>query len=287
MSISGFIERFRNSIKLFILLVASLVLMTFHAGNEKGVQSYTAFLFEAIAWMETGLSRLTMGTQRIYTGYVNLIDVHQENRALREKIDLLENKLHEQREIEIENLRLRKLLSFQESVPFGLLPSKVIGKGFNSWSRTLLINQGSRAGVSKGMAVVRPEGVVGRILSVSPNFSLVQLIIDSNSDIPSIFQRSRAEGIVEGKISNQCRVKYLNRKADVQQGDLVISSGLGGVYPKGLIVGTVFAVQKKPYGLFQEVTITPAVDFSKMEEVFVVRNSEFEEYDLLMKRVEE
>ncbi len=287
MSISGFLERFRHSLKLLLLLVVSLGLMTLHAGKEKGLHKPLSFLFEMTAWMESGLSRAALGTREMYSGYVDFVHVKGENRALVERVALLENKLHEQREVKLENERLRKLLAFQESVPFTLLPSKVIGKGFNSWSRTLLINQGRTAGVVEGMAVVRPEGVVGRVLTVSPSFSLVQLIIDSNSDIPAIFQRTRAEGIVEGKISNQCRVKYLNRIADVQEGDVVISSGLGGVYPKGLIVGSVFSVQKKPYGLFQEVTITPAVDFSRMEEVFVVRNDKLEEYELLMQRIEE
>ncbi|MDX1763064.1 MAG: rod shape-determining protein MreC [bacterium] len=287
MSISGFLERFRHSLKLLLLLVVSLVLMTLHAGKEQGIQKHLTFLFEITAWMESGLSQVALGAREAWSGYFRLVHVKEENRALMERVALLENKLHEQQEVKLENERLRKLLAFQESVPFTLLPSKVIGKGFNSWSRTLLINQGRSAGVVEGMAVVRPEGVVGRVLTVSPNFSLVQLIIDSNSDIPAIFQRTRAEGIVEGKISNQCRVKYLNRIADVQEGDIVISSGLGGVYPKGLIVGSVFSVQKKPYGLFQEVIITPAVDFSRMEEVFVVRNDKFEEYGRLMKRIEE
>ncbi len=264
-------SRFRQIIILFVILFFSLILMQSQAETGKGVQNLAGATFEVTAWMGSCLASVSSGLMQFYRQYVHLIDVGEENRVLKKREAYLENRLNALREIEIENQRLRELLAFQESVPYDMAPVGVVGKDFNSWSRTLIINQGSRSGIERGMAVVRPEGVVGRVLSVSPSYAQVLLVIDSNSDVPSIFQRTRAEGIVEGKITSQCQVKYLNRLADVQREDLVITSGLGGIYPKGLIVGTVHSVEKKPYGLFQEVTITPAVDFSRMEEVFVIK----------------
>ncbi len=284
---STLLSHFRQSLTLLALLLFSLVLMTSQAGEEKGMPHYTSLLFEGASWVETGLSSMVSGTIGIYQGYFHLVDVKKENDTLQERVALLENKLHLLQEKAVENDRLRALLHFQENRPFALLPASVVGKDFNSWSRTLVINQGNQSGVEAGMAVVRPEGVVGRILTTSNHFALVQLILDSNSDIPAILERTRAEGIVSGKITNRCRIKYLNRLADVTVGDRVLSSGLGGVYPKGLVIGTVYSVHKKNYGLFQEVIITPAVDFAKTEEVFVVKNRRLSEYGELMKSRQE
>lgn len=265
----------------------ALVLMTSYAEQGRGPRGLAAGLFEVTATLESWLSSLASGTADVYEGYIHLIGARKENKTLREKVALLENRLNRIQEIEIENRRLMELLDFQETVPFVMIPARVTGKDFNSWSRTLVVNEGSKAGVAAGMAVVRPEGVVGRVLSVSPNYALVQLVIDGNSDIPAIFQRTRAQAVVEGKITHLCEAKYLNRLADIQVGDVVISSGLGGAYPKGLLIGTVASVQKRPYGLFQEVTVKPAVDFSRLEEVFVVENKQLEEYDLQLKRSQE
>lgn len=281
------LSRYRQSLTLLALLLLSLVLMTSRTGEKKEGRLYLSFLFEAISCVETGLSSMVSGTIGIYQNYFHLVDVKQENGALKERVALLENKIHLLREKEMENERLRVLLHFQENRPFSLLPASVVGKDFNSWSRTLVISQGRRSGVETGMAVVRPEGIVGRILTISNNFALVQLILDSNSDIPAMIERTRAEGIVSGKITNRCRIKYFNRLADVFVGDLVLSSGLGGVYPKGLVIGSVNSVHKKNYGLFQEVIITPAVDFAKTEEVFVVKTRRLSEYGELMKSRQE
>lgn len=283
----SFFLRFRQSILLFILLVTSLILMTSHANQGAGFQVITSGLFEVTAAMESWLSSLIKGVGNLYHGHIHLVGVEKENRVFREQIAVFHDQLNRLREIEIENNRLKELLKFQESVPYTMVTGRVVGKSDNSWSRTLILNAGSLSGVAKGMAVVRPEGVVGKVLSVSPHYSLVQLLIDGNSAIPGLVQRTRAQGIVEGKITNLCRVKYLDRLADVRMGDLVLSSGLGGVYPKGLVIGTVTSVQKKSYGLFQDVLVSPAVDFSRLEEAFVVKDSRLPDDDQPFKSVQE
>lgn len=283
----SFFLRFRQSILLFILLVTSLILMTSHANQGAGFQAITSGLFEVTAAMESWLSSLIKGVGNLYHGHIHLVGVEKENRVFREQIAVFHDQLNRLREIEIENNRLKELLKFQESVPYTMVTGRVVGKSDNSWSRTLILNAGSRSGVAKGMAVIRPEGVVGKVLSVSPHYSLVQLLIDGNSAIPGLVQRTRAQGIVEGKITNLCRIKYLDRLADVRMGDLVLSSGLGGVYPKGLVIGTVTSVQKKSYGLFQDVLVSPAVDFSRLEEAFVVKDSRLPDDDQPFKSVQE
>jgi len=283
----SFFLRFRQSILLFILLATSLILMTSHANQGAGFQALTSGLFEVTAAMESWLSSLVRGAGDLYHGHFRLSGVEKENRVLREEVAVLHDQLNRLQEIEVENKRIKALLKFQESAPYTMITGRVVGKSDNTWSRTLILDSGARAGVAKGMAVIRPEGVVGKVLSASPNYSLVQLLIDSNSAVPALVQRTRAQGIVEGKIADLCRIKYLDRLADIRKGDLVLSSGLGGVYPKGLVIGTVTSVQKKPYGLFQEVLVSPAVEFSRLEEAFVVKESRRPGDDQPFKSVQE
>jgi len=266
----GLILRFRQSLLLVLLLVVSLSLMSHHASGGKGFSPVTAFLFEATAALGQGLSAVVTGTTSAFHRYVDLVGAREELAAERARAARLQEEVDRLREVELENHRLKKLLAFKALVPYPMIPARVVGKDFNSWSRTLTLSPGRNAGIRDGMAVIRPEGVVGRVTAASAHYALVQLVIDGASDIPVIFQRTRTQGIVEGKITNQCRVKYLNRLADIRVGDRVVSSGLGGVFPKGLLVGTVTSVHKKPYGLFQEVTVTPAVDFATLEEVLVI-----------------
>ena len=119
------------------------------------------------------------------------------------------------------------------------------------------------------MAVVVSEGVVGRVIEVSAHTAKVLLISDPNSAVDVIIQRSRAQGILEGRVEEFGILKYIQKSDDVQMGDKVITSGLGGIFPKGLIVGTVTKVERKRPGVFQYIEVTPSVDFSRLEEVLV------------------
>jgi rod shape-determining protein MreC len=133
-----------------------------------------------------------------------------------------------------------------------------------------LVNKGEKDGVTKDMAVATSEGVVGRVIEVSPDTAKVLLITDANSSLDVIIQRSRAHGIMEGKIDEVCILKYVQKNEDVQVGDIVITSGLGGIFPKGLVVGKVSQVDRKRPGIFQHIEVSPAVDLSRIEEVLIL-----------------
>jgi rod shape-determining protein MreC len=120
------------------------------------------------------------------------------------------------------------------------------------------------------MAVISPEGVIGQILKTSPDYATVLLMTDYNSAIDAIVQRTRAKAIVEGKEENRCQLKYLLRTEEVEVGDIVITSGLGGIFPKGLTIGEVRSVDKKGHGVFQYADLVPSVDLTKLEEVLVL-----------------
>jgi rod shape-determining protein MreC len=132
------------------------------------------------------------------------------------------------------------------------------------------IDKGEKQGLRKGMAVISPEGVVGQILKTSPDYATVLLITDYNSGIDAIVQRTRAKGIVEGKEGNRCQLKYLLRTEDVEPGDVVITSGLDGKFPKGLMVGEIQEIDKRHFGVFQYAELVPKVDLARLEEVFVI-----------------
>jgi rod shape-determining protein MreC len=180
------------------------------------------------------------------------------------------NEIASLRETQQENLRLRKLLHFEERVAQQSVVARVIARDISTEFRAIRINRGESSGLRKNMAVVTNEGVVGRILRTTPATSDVVTVMDSNSAVDAIDDRSRARGVVEGMTDETCQLRFVLRTDDIQPGDVMVSSGLGGIFPKGVPVGSVSKVNRKPFGITQDVEIKPSVDFSKLEEVLVV-----------------
>jgi rod shape-determining protein MreC len=151
-----------------------------------------------------------------------------------------------------------------------MISAEVIAYSPSAWFRTIVINKGLRDGVKKDMPVVTWEGVVGKVMRTSPGSSIILLVIDRNSSIDVLVQRTRARGIVEGDGGSRCQLQHVPRTDDIEAGDHLITSGLGGIFPKGLSMGDVVRVERKEYGLFQEVEVRPSADFSRLEEVMVI-----------------
>jgi rod shape-determining protein MreC len=173
-------------------------------------------------------------------------------------------------ESELAFKRLQELLEVKSEVPHHLLSAQVAGLDPSGWSKTIVINRGAKDGVTKGMAVIAPGGIVGHVIKGFDWSAQVLLVIDRSSAIDALVQRTRFRGIIEGETDETCRFKYVVRKADVKIGDTVISSGLDGLFPKGLPVGTVSDISRPAAGLFQEVKVRPFVNFTKLEEVLVI-----------------
>ena len=208
----------------------------------------------------------------IWHHYFFLVHVAEENDALKKALDKSFEKNIRDKEIKLSNLRLRSLLSFKKMMTDPVLSAEVIGKDPSPWFKTVLIDKGKEDGVKRGMAVVVPKGIAGQITEVSSHYSKVLLIIDPNSAVDALVQSDRARGIIKGDAAGELVLKYVLRKHDISVGDIVVSSGLDGVFPKGLAVGQVSEVFKPKAGIFQEVTVAPYVDFEKLEEVLVVLN---------------
>jgi rod shape-determining protein MreC len=192
---------------------------------------------------------------------------------LKQRLAELQQENHQMKEMAIANERLQKLLQFREKISSSVIAAEVIGQDPSSWFKSVTINKGEKDGVRKGMAVISHEGVIGQILKTAPDYATILLITDYNSAIDSIVQRTRAKAIVEGKGENRCQLKYLLRADEVIVGDIVVTSGLGGNFPKGLMVGEIRKVDKRGHGVFQNAELVPSVDLTKLEEVLVITGS--------------
>jgi len=174
----------------------------------------------------------------------------------------------------LETQRLQGLLAMREAWRAEFVAARVVGKDATNWFKTILIDRGSRAGMRRNLPVVAPDGLVGRIVDVTPSTAKVQLITDPVSAAGALMQRTRVTGIVTGNLGAGLRVRYLPLLADVVVGDEVVTSGMGGIFPKGIPVGRVTAVERASGALFQEAVLQPKVDLGRLEEVVVLMNSE-------------
>jgi len=202
--------------------------------------------------------------------YIAFWGLREENERLRRSLLELEAERGRFLEAEATNARLRALLELKSGLASSSVSATVIGNSASGWFRSISIDKGSQGGVRKGMAVVTPLGVVGQVTAVASQSSKVLLLTDQNSAVDVIDQRSRAQGIVSGSLEDDAVMKYVKRSEDVQVGDRLITSGLDGIYPKGLLVGVVSRLSKKGYGLFQTVEVALAANPSRIEEVQVI-----------------
>jgi rod shape-determining protein MreC len=171
---------------------------------------------------------------------------------------------------------LSTLLALRESLDYAFVAARVIAKKQTALSKTIVIDKGSFDGLKTGMPVVAPPGLVGRLINVSWNVSKVLLITDENSNVDAILHRTRVQGIFSGAGLHEGKLKYITKNQDVIRGDTIISSGMGGVFPKGLLIGQVKNVEKQNKELFLKIDVTTFVDFSKLEEVLVLVSEENE-----------
>ena len=206
----------------------------------------------------------------IWEHYFFLVTVVDDNRALRDQLQQARALNHQLQEAALSNERLRKLFNLQQKMTQPLIAAQVVGKDPSPWFQSVLLDKGVTDGVEKGRPVINPEGVVGIVVEATAHYAKVMLITDPNSAVDAVIQDSRARGIIKGGASGYCVLNYVLRKHDVAVGDSVVSSGMDGVFPKGLPVGKVATIVKQEAGIFQDVTVTPYVDFERLEEVLVV-----------------
>jgi len=267
--------------KAVILVMA--VLTVFLLANFAGRSIYRLTFVEqlvttALAPVEALVARMTYGLQSATSSTGQLFVVYRDNQALREQNEQLRQSQLNVTEIMAENMRLRTMLDYKKGAPqFDFVTAAVIARDPGTWTNIMIINKGSNDGLAKDMPVVTPQGLAGNVIQVFASTSKVQLILDPRSAVGSLIQRpeSRVAAIVEGYSAKPMSPHMVNlsRDADIIPGDKVITSGFGGIYPKGLLVGEVTDIVNEEGGLLKYAVLNPAVDFDRLEEVLVIVRS--------------
>ncbi|MDF1614011.1 rod shape-determining protein MreC [Desulfurivibrio dismutans] len=258
-----------RNLLVFGFVAALLVIIIFTSLGRKEFNVFHKLGLEVVGVAQavsTGIGGYFGG---IWTDYRELINVREENRRLREELRQHKAATSQYREAVATNVRLKKLLELRESLPDPTITARVIGRDSSLWFKTITIDRGSSDGVERGMPVVTVEGVVGQVINTSPNYAKVLLANDPNSAIDVIVQKNRVQGIVRGD-SDGFTLHYVLRTSDVAEGDHVITSGLGGVFPKGLPVGQVSEVVRARRGMFQSIQVEPAANFSRLEHLIII-----------------
>ena len=259
----------RYGILLAVLLVSLLLLTIQTRGGGTGRASELVTV--AVTPVQGLLVRIHRSALDFWANYVEWKSVRRENTVLREENEHLRVQALQAGETREENVRLRRLLVLRDRLPLATVSGEVIGREAGGWVRSLTVNRGRGDGIAQQTPVIVPDGLVGRVVQVHRAAAVVQLLNDPASTVGAVVQRTRTAGLVEGDAGGTVRFKFMARDgASVTLGDLVVTSGLGTTFPKGLPVGRVVKVEDKGSALFHFAVLAPAVDFSRVEEVLLV-----------------
>lgn len=268
-----FIGRNRIGLTAGFLLLLSLLLLSSGARSGHRGDPLGRAVLEVLRPLQGAVTTGWDGMAGVWRNYLALVSVREENERLRKRVLELEQQSLRFAEILETDRRLAELLKFRTNLIGEVQAATIIGRDpFPSFG-TVTISKGEADGVRKGMAVLAPSGIVGRIMSTSAHSSRVLLITDHNSGVDALVQRTRARGIVEGSLDGRCVMKYLKREEDVEVGDRIIASGLDGIFPKGVQIGEVTHVTRGTRGLLQVAEVKPSVLLDTIEEVLVVGGS--------------
>ena len=270
-----FLFRFRYPFTLlFIVLILLLVL--FQSRKDEGSNRWQKVIQTVSYPIQSGVHNLVNTFNDWWEGYVMLIGIRNENQQLLQEIAELKDRLNRSLEDSVQYNRLRGQLLFAQRQPDRKVFAEIIGESLDNIHQMRLINRGSKHGLKRNFSAILREGLVGRVQSVTPFQSNLQLITDFRSRVPALIQRNRIRGLIYGTQTG-LEMRQINRRAKVKKGDRVITSGLGGLYPKGILIGTIVEVMVQPHELFQTASIETAVDLSRMEEVFIIISGSYPE----------
>jgi len=252
------------------VLLTSLVLLTVQArgGGPTRAGDLLALALNPVQSLLAKIHRGALGTWHTFTDWKA---VRTENAALRADNERLRVQSLQVRETDQENRRLRRLLALRDRLPLTTLTGEIIGREGGGWARSLTVNRGRSDGIAQQMPAIVPEGLVGRVAQVRSGASVVQLLNDPTSTVGAVVQRTRTAGLVEGEPSGGLRFKFMARDGSgVTPGDLIVTSGVGTLFPKGIPVGRITAIEDKGSALFHFALVAPAVDFARVEEVLLL-----------------
>jgi len=249
-------------------IVLHVILISAQVSTTAGIPFIQVVTFGLFSEVQRGTMTSVDSVRGVWSGYVALRQAQIENEELKREVQKLQVRLQEERAQAQRAENFRQLLELRDRAGVETVASEIIAGPADPEFRDMTIDKGSADGVARDMAVLSPAGVVGRVVLSSPRAARVQMLIDRNAAAGAMIERTRAQGLVVGQGSN-LRMDYVQDTADVKQGDLVVTSGIDKVYPKGFVIGTVESLKRGGSSFF-EIVVRPAVDFSRLEEVLVV-----------------
>lgn len=259
---------------LSFLFILSLPLISINMQQKPQVQGWYDRPFSFLVSMtQSAFFSFSDGVRSNTQLYLDLINIKKENANLKSQNNELMSRLEAQAELLKENERLNQLLDFKNRSKMELVAARVMSKDLVSDHNTIQINKGTFHGLKSGQAVITVGGAVGYVFKPGTFTSQVLLVTDRYSVVDGVIARSRARGIVEGKSASTCALRYVEKSEDVQSGDLVVTSGLDNIFPKGFPIAVVDTVETKSYSVSLKVELKPVVDPDKIEEVFVILNA--------------
>ena len=262
--------RQRPGVLLGAALLLHVVLISAQVTTASGLPMLQVVTFGSFSEIQRGTMAVVGGVRNLWSGYLDLRHVHGENLVLKKEMQTLQVRLQEERAEAQRTDRLRQLLELRERAHLDTTAAEVIAAAASPDFRTVTIDKGTSEGLKTDMAVISPAGVVGRVILPSRRAAKVQLLIDRNAAAGALIERTRVQGVVEGFGDGSLRMAYVPGTADVKPGDLVVTSGIDGIYPRGFVIGTIEQVERGSGG-YHLITVRPAVDFTRLEEVLVVR----------------
>jgi len=253
-----------------LLLLLGLHLLSAGVGPDARANKPSLALMEAVRPLLVVESQIADDASDFLHNYFDLVGVRQENLRLRRQMVQLESLQRSLMELQAQNRHLADLLELRDAVGISAIAANVIGSDATGLSRTLILSEGGRQGLKREMAVICVNGVVGKLIAVSQDAARVLLIGDHNSALDAFDQRSRARGIITGIVEDGLTMKYVDRSEDLKRDDLIVTSGMDGIFPRGLLVGTVARVSQEGPGLFLSVEVKAAVNFRELEQVMIL-----------------
>lgn len=267
---------FNFEYKKAIILILILILPFVPINNQQNLateESWFSRPFSLIATgVQNGFFQFSTGVRDTVSLYLNLVGINTLNRNLRQENDELMARISQMEELSKENERLRMLLQFRENSKMQLRGARVIGRDLVPEHNTISINKGTEDGIKSGMAVITTKGAVGYVFRPRAYSAHVMLITDRYAVVDGIVARSRTQGIVEGK-SVGCQMKYVEKTADIKEGDLVVTGGLDNIFPKGFPLAKVTRIERKNYSTSLKIDLEPVIAPKEIEEVFVITSA--------------
>lgn len=264
---------------LIVLFIAALPLLSINMQRSPGEDPwYVKPISATVSLLDSTYSNFTSGVRGTTSMYLKLMGIKRQNQDLQKENAELRAKLAALTELKIKYDHLAQQLDFKLNSSMELLAAKVIGRDLSPDHYSIRINRGSEHGLKRLQGVITVEGVVGYVFKIDRVSSQVLVLTDRSASIDAIVQRTRARGLISGKSATNARLRYLERADDIAAGDIVVTSGLQGYFPKGFPVGHITSVQKTGYGISQEAEIIPVVAPANLEEVFVILDSGEEDF---------